>query len=156
MKGLETLNVEKGIVVYVRKTNFNSIYTKMGPDLTVNCLGKRSCCWIVLGNTTFGKTKVRSSYKEPNREHCMLWYQLVAHLAGDYFATVGTVATPPLKHTEEINQHERATRMVRDMVLWKELTELLSLEKSNSEARDKGVKTTKNHEVYTWRSEIHE
>jgi len=45
MKGLAKLNVDKGIVAYKRKkkNNFNSIYTKIGSDLTVNCLGKRSC-----------------------------------------------------------------------------------------------------------------
>lgn len=43
------------------------------------------------------------------------------------------------------------------MDLYKDLTEpLLILGKFNSEARDKGVKTAENHEVYIWGSEIHE
>jgi len=44
MKGLETLKVDKVIGAYMKKNNFNSIQTKMGSDLTVNCLGKRSYC----------------------------------------------------------------------------------------------------------------
>lgn len=46
-------------------------------------------------------------------------------------------STPPLKHIEETNQHKRAVRMVRDMDPYKDL---LNLEKSNFESRDKGVK----------------
>lgn len=46
--------------------------------------------------------------------------------------------------------------MVRDKDPHKELTEPLSLEKSNSEAHDKGVKNAENHEVYTRGSEVHE
>lgn len=56
MKGLAKLNVDKGIVVYMRKNNFNSLYTKMGSDLTANCLGKRSWRWLEIpGNTERGK-----------------------------------------------------------------------------------------------------